>query len=79
MESHSADRAQLRDEVGDYLLRLTPSHYEVAVTNINTHARTHVQKLTTYQTSCILGRELVIDPPGPEKKMGIMCAALILM
>ncbi len=34
MEGHSADRAQLLDEFGDYLLWLTPSHHEVAVTHI---------------------------------------------
>lgn len=34
MESHSADRAQLLDEAGDYLLWLTPPHYEVTVTQM---------------------------------------------
>lgn len=34
MESHSADRPQLLDKVGNYLLRLTPPHYEVAVTQV---------------------------------------------
>lgn len=33
MKRHSADRAQLLDKVGNYLLRLPPSHYEVAVTH----------------------------------------------
>lgn len=37
MESNSADRAQLLDEVSNYFLWLTPSHHEVAVTQINTH------------------------------------------
>lgn len=34
MESHGADGAQLLDEAGDDLLRLTPPHYKVTVTQM---------------------------------------------
>lgn len=34
VERHSADRAQLLDEAGYDLLRLTPPHYEVTVTQV---------------------------------------------
>lgn len=34
MEHHSADRAQLLDEAGDDLFRLTPPHYEVTATQV---------------------------------------------
>lgn len=34
VERHSADRAQLLDEAGDDLLRLTPPHNEVTVTQV---------------------------------------------
>lgn len=43
MESHTTDRAQLPDEVCNYLLWLTPSHHEIAVKHthkINTE--THI-------------------------------------
>lgn len=36
MESHTADRTQLLDKVGNYLLRFTPSHYKVAITHTHT-------------------------------------------
>lgn len=42
VEHHSADRAQLLDEGGHDLLRLTPPHYEVTVTQVK--KQTHGQK-----------------------------------
>lgn len=36
MESHSVDRAQLLDEVGNDLLWLTMPHHKIAVTHTHT-------------------------------------------